>query len=111
MRDDELRTLFNSSSRIQHLLRRVCVNLDSGAWNLGFDSAKDADREVVRLLERLVGFDFEVEVNELERAGAARAEVVKAEDALGAEALDDRGDLRVDGAREPPVHQHVDRLA
>src|SRR5215216_30481 len=89
---------------------RVCMYLDAGAWDFVLDGADDADGEVVRLLERLVGLDFEVEVDELERAGAARAQVVKAEDALGAEAFDDRSDLRVYDAREPPVHQHVDRL-
>src|SRR5215208_646541 len=85
--------------------------MDAGAGDFLLDGADDADGEVVRLLESLVGLDFEVEVDELVRAGAARAQVVEAEDAFGAEASDDRSDLRVYRPREPPVHQHVDGVA
>lgn len=87
------------------------MNLNAGAWDFVFDGAEDTDGEVVRLLERLVGSDFEVEVDELVRAGATRTQVVESEDAFGAEAFDDRSDLCVYRSREPPVHQHVDRLA
>ena len=42
------------------LVRGVGVNLDAGAGDFLLNGADDADGEVVRLLERLVGFDFEV---------------------------------------------------
>src|SRR3982750_3325132 len=84
---------------------RISMYLHAGARDFVFDGAEDADGEVVRLLKRLVGFDFEGGVEELERAGAARPQVVEAVDALVAETFDDGGDLRVYRAREPPVHQ------
>ena len=70
-----LRAMFMQMSRRCNVRRakslvsisgRVGVNLDAGAGNLFLDGVDDADGEVVGLLERLVGFDFEVEVDELE---------------------------------------------
>src|SRR5205085_11255960 len=90
---------------------RVAMNLDARAWNLGFDGRDDALREVVRAEEALVARDFEVQLDELDGAGAARAQVVEADDALRVEAADDGGHSLVNLLREPPVHQHVNRVA
>lgn len=87
------------------------MSLRARAGNLGLDVADDVDGERVRLFERLGARDFEVEVYELEGAGAARAYVVDAEDTSVAVARDDLRHLLVNFGRELLVHQHVNGFA
>src|SRR5947199_10450381 len=90
--------LLHPSSFILHPLSspfRVAVYLDARAGNLGLDGRDDTLGQVVRAEEALVADDFEVQLDELDGAGAARAQAVEADDALRAEAADAGGHRHV----------------